>query len=35
LATLDLGAGVEQPFNCLIVQHRQAMRSVGSGKIIQ
>ena len=29
LAALDLGAGVEQPFNCLIVQHRQAMQSVG------
>ena len=29
LAARDLGAGVEQPFNCLIVQHRQAMQSVG------
>ena len=25
LVALDLGAGVEQPFNCLIVQDRQAM----------
>ena len=24
LAALDLGAGVEQPFNCLIVQNREA-----------
>jgi len=29
LATLDLGAGVEQPFDCLIVQNRQAVQSVG------
>jgi len=29
LAALDLGAGVEQPFDCLIVQHRQAMQSMG------
>jgi len=26
LAALDLGANVEQPFDCLIVQNRQAMR---------
>jgi len=25
LATVDLGAGAEQPFNCRIVQNRQAM----------
>ena len=29
LAALGLGAGVEQPFGCLIVQHRQAMQSMG------
>jgi len=29
LARLDIGAGVEQPFGCLIVQNRQAMWSVG------
>ena len=29
LAALDLGAGVEQPFGCLIVQNRQAMQSMG------
>jgi len=29
LAALDFGAGVEQPFGCLIVQNRQSMgRSV-------
>jgi len=28
LAALDLGAGLEQPFNCLIVQNRQAMQSM-------
>ena len=28
LAALDLGAGVEQPFDCLIVQNRQAMQSM-------
>jgi len=28
LAALDLGTGVEQLFNCLIVQHRQAMQSM-------
>jgi len=28
LAALDLGAGVEQPFGCLIVQNRQAMQSM-------
>jgi len=28
LATLDFGAGVEQPFGCLIVQNRQAVHSV-------
>jgi len=29
LAVLDLGAGVGQPFNCLIVQNRQVMQSMG------
>ena len=29
LAALDLGADVEQPFGCLIVQNRQAMHSMG------
>ena len=29
LASLDLGAGVEQPFYCLIVQNRQAVQSIG------
>ena len=29
LAALDIGAGVAQPFNCLIVQNRQAMQSMG------
>jgi len=29
LARLDIGAGVEQPFGCLIVQNRQAVSSVG------
>ena len=28
LAALDLGAGVEQPFGCLIVQNRQAVQSM-------
>jgi len=28
LAALDLIAGVEQPFGCLIVQNRQAMQSM-------
>jgi len=28
LAALDLGAGVEQPFDCLIVQNRQAKQSM-------
>jgi len=28
LAALDLEAGVEQPFDCLIVQNRQAMQSM-------
>ena len=28
LAALDLGASVEQPFDCLIVQNRQAVQSV-------
>jgi len=32
LAALDLGAGVEQPFNYLIVQHRQAIQSMGRSK---
>jgi len=30
LAAFDLGAGVEQQFDCLIVQNRQAMQSMGS-----
>ena len=30
LAALDLGAGVEQQFDCLIVQNRQTMRSMRS-----
>jgi len=29
LAALDVWAGVEQPFGCLIVQKRQAVESVG------
>jgi len=29
LAVLDLGAGVEQQSDCLIVQHRQARQSMG------
>jgi len=29
LAALDLGAGVEKPFDGLIVQNRQAMQSMG------
>ena len=29
LAALDFGAGVEQPFGCLIVQNRQAVQSMG------
>ena len=29
LVALDLGAGVEQPFDCFIVQNRQAMQSMG------
>ena len=29
LACLDIGAGVEQPFGCLIVQNRQAVQSAG------
>jgi len=33
LAALDLGAGVEQPFNCLIVQNRQPVRSIGDRSI--
>jgi len=28
-ATLDLVAGVEQPFNCLIMQNCQTMQSMG------
>jgi len=28
LAALDLEAGVEQPFDCLIVQNRQAVQSM-------
>jgi len=28
LAAVDLGAGVEQPFDCLIVQNRQAVQSM-------
>ena len=30
LARLDIGAGVEQPFGCLIVQNRQGVKSVGA-----
>jgi len=29
LAALDLGAGVEQPFGCLIIQNSQAMQYMG------
>ena len=29
LAALDFGAGVEQPFGCLIVQNRQVVQSIG------
>jgi len=29
LAALDLGADVEQSFDCLIVRNRQAMQSMG------
>ena len=29
LAALDLGGGVEQPFDCLIVLNRQAVQSMG------
>ena len=29
LGALDLGAGLEQPFDCLIVQNRQAVQSMG------
>ena len=29
LTALNLGASVEQPFNCLMVQNRQAMQSMG------
>jgi len=29
LAALDLGADVEQPFDCLVIQNRQAMQSMG------
>jgi len=28
LAALDFGAGVEQPFGCLIVHNRQAVQSM-------
>jgi len=28
LAALDLGAGIEQSFNCLIIQNRQAVQSM-------
>jgi len=30
LAALDFGAGVEQSFDCLIIQKRQAVQSMGS-----
>jgi len=30
LAKLDLGTGIEQRFDCLVVENRQAMRSIGS-----
>jgi len=29
-AALDLGAGVKQPFDCLVIQKRLAMRSTGT-----
>ena len=29
LAALDFGAGVEEPFGCLIVQNRQVVQSIG------
>jgi len=29
LAALDIGAGVEQSFDCLIIQNRQAMHCIG------
>ena len=29
MAALDFGAGVEQPFYCLVVQKRQTVESVG------
>jgi len=29
LAAFDLGTGVEQPFDCFIIQNRQAMQSMG------
>jgi len=29
LAALDLGAGVEQPFDYLVIQNHQAMQSMG------
>jgi len=29
MAALDLGTGVEQPFNCLIIQKRQKVQSMG------
>ena len=28
MAALDLGAGVQQPFDCLIVQNRRAVQSM-------
>jgi len=31
LAALDFGAGVEQPFGCLIVQNHQAVQSMIDG----
>jgi len=34
LAQLDIGAGVEQPFSCLIVQNHQAVLSMGGSMTI-
>jgi len=35
LGRLDIGAGVEQPFGCLVVQNRQAVQSVVGRWIVQ
>jgi len=29
LAALDLGAGVEQPFDCIVIKKRQVVQSMG------